>query len=253
MEQDKLRRTLIADLQYDNKFSDYKDKLYPIISRSSINCIPKWDFATRPNQHFENVEIRIPIPLINRAKDLEEVICGLVRYVYEEDDEYALKDVIIRPQIISPDFEEEKSNSVEFDKIQDILIQGIRDAKYLIWVAVAWFSNDVLYQELVRRKQAGIHIRVIVSDEDSNKKLLPKIKENFECVVVRRMGTWGTNRMHDKFCIVDLDYVMHGSYNWTNAANYNNETLVTTVDHNLVKNFADEFMKLYSENMIDVN
>ena len=181
------------------------------------------------------------------------MICGLVRYVYEEDDEYALKDVIIRPQIISPDFEEEKSNSVEFDKIQDILIQGIRDAKYLIWVAVAWFSNDVLYQELVRRKQAGIHIRVIVSDEDSNKKLLPKIKENFECVVVCRMGTWGTNRMHDKFCIVDLDYVMHGSYNWTNAANYNNETLVTTVDHNLVKNFADEFMKLYSENMIDVN
>lgn len=48
--------------------------------------------------------------------DLEEVICGLVRYVYEEDDEYALKDVIIRPQIISSDFEEEKSNSVEVDK-----------------------------------------------------------------------------------------------------------------------------------------
>lgn len=57
-------------------------------------------------KHFENVEIRIPIPLINRVMNLEEVICGLVRYVYEEGDEYALKDVIIRPQIISSDFEE---------------------------------------------------------------------------------------------------------------------------------------------------
>lgn len=54
--------------------------------------------------------------------------------------------------------------------------------------------------------------------------------------------------MHDKFCIVDLDYIMHGSYNWTKAANYNGETLVTTVDRNLVKKFADEFLKIYNEN-----
>lgn len=76
------------------------------------------------------------------------MICGLVRYVYEEDDEYALKDVIIRPQIISSDFEEEKSNSVEVDKSQDVLIQGIRDAKYLMWVAVTWFSSNEYLQYL---------------------------------------------------------------------------------------------------------
>ena len=54
--------------------------------------------------------------------------------------------------------------------------------------------------------------------------------------------------MHDKFCIVDLDYIMHGSYNWTKAANYNGETLVTTVDRELVRDFADEFLKMYNEN-----
>ena len=105
----------------------------------------------------------------------------------------------------------EVSNDVEFDRIQDVLIQGIRDAKYLIWVAVAWFSNEVLYQELLKKKQNGIHIRIIISDEDSNQNLLQGLKENFECVVVPRSGVWGTNRMHDKFCIVDLDYIMHGS------------------------------------------
>ena len=39
-----------------------------------------------------------------------------------------------------------------------------------------------------------------------------------------------------------------GSYNWTKAANYNGETLVTTVDRDLVKKFADEFLKIYNEN-----
>lgn len=43
-------------------------------------------------------------------------------------------------------------------------------------------------------------------------------------------------------------YIMHGSYNWTRAANYNGETLVTTVDRELVRDFADEFLKMYNEN-----
>ena len=62
------------------------------------------------------------------------------------------------------------------------------------------------------------------------------------------MGSEMCIRDSDKFCIVDLDYIMHGSYNWTKAANYNGETLVTTVDRDLVKKFADEFLKIYNEN-----
>lgn len=39
--------------------------------------------------------------------------------------------------------------------------------------------------------------------------------------------------------------VMHGSYNWTLTANYNEETLATALDHELVVKFAKEFMELY--------
>ena len=59
------------------------------------------------------------------------------------------------------------------------------------------------------------------------------------------MGSRGYNRMHDKFCIIYMDYVMHGSYNWTLTANYNEETLATALDHELVAKFAKEFMELY--------
>lgn len=145
MDSNALKRTLVADLQYDPQFLNCKDELFPIISRSSINCVPQYGFATRSYQHWENVEIRVPIPLMAKAIELEEKNDKLVYYVYEESDEYAIPDVELGPQIISSDIEPEISNSVEFDRIQDVIIKGIRDAQYLIWVAVAWFSNDILY------------------------------------------------------------------------------------------------------------
>ncbi|WP_035420469.1 phospholipase D-like domain-containing protein, partial [Hutsoniella sourekii] len=67
----------------------------------------------------------------------------------------------------------------------------------------------------------------------------------FDLKVIKKFGYYGNNRMHDKFCIIDLDYVMHGSYNWSKAANFNKETLATALDRKLVTNFAEEFMKLY--------
>ena len=91
--------------------------------------------------------------MISKATELKSKIDDLIYYVYEESDDYAIQDVKLRPQIIYSDVPLEVSNSVEFDRIQDVIVQGIRDAKYLIWVAVAWFSNDVLYQELLKKKE----------------------------------------------------------------------------------------------------
>ena len=48
-------------------------------------------------------------------------------------------------------------------------------------------------------------------------------------------------------CIIDFEYVMHGSYNWTKVAEYNDETLATALDRDFVKKFADEFICLYGK------
>lgn len=145
MDSNALKRTAVEVLQYDPRFSDVKNELYPIVSRSTVNCVPQFGFATRSYQHWEDVEIRVPVPMISKATELKSKIDDLIYYVYEESDDYAIQDVKLRPQIIYSDVPLEVSNSVEFDRIQDVIVQGIRDAKYLIWVAVAWFSNDVLY------------------------------------------------------------------------------------------------------------
>ena len=127
------------------------------------------------------------------------------------------------------------------------MIQEISDAKFIIWAAVAWFSNEAIYQELLVKKRQGLNVRIIVSQEDSNENMISKLKENkFDVVVITKGGNRGYNRMHDKFCIIDMDYVMHGSYNWTPTANKNAETLATALDHELVTKFAKEFMELYN-------
>lgn len=78
--------------------------------------------------------------------------------------------------------------------------------------------------------------------------MIDKLKsEKFDVKVIPKWGFQNYNRMHDKFCIIDMHYVMHGSYNSTQAANYNEATLATALDHELVSKFAQEFMDLYNE------
>ncbi len=237
--------TLINTLRFDSKYKDLKPLLLPIISRSTVNSVPQWAFAVRDGQRWENIELRVPVPLIDTANAHEKEIKDIFSYVYEETKDYALDKVLIRPRIISSNIDELVQNDVIFDEIQDTVVQGIRDAKYLIWVAVAWFTNETFYRELLAKKEAGVNIRVIVSDEESNQALLSKLQNHFDTVVVQRSGYYGNNRMHDKFCIIDMDYVMHGSYNWTASANYNGETWATAIDREFVKKFANEFIRLY--------
>ena len=160
---------------------------------------------------------------------------------YLQYDDYALHHFEIRPQVIdTPD--EVTEHNVVFDAIQDEVIQGIRDAKFIILVAVAWFSN-----EAIRKKEAKIKYK--------NNSLTGILKYKYDFKIERElvrscvhseMGSRGYNRMHDKFFIIDMDYVMHGSYNWTLIANYNEETLATALDYDLVAKFAKEFIELYN-------
>ena len=238
MDKNLFLKTVAEVLKYDDKYckAEYRDALIKLISRSKVNFVPQHEFANhgRSYQHWENIELRTPVPLLNEARVQGKNINDLFEYVYEEDKYYALGDIEIRPLVIDEP-EEIKEYTVVFDEIEDTIIQGIRDAKFIIWAAVAWFSNEAIYQELLAKKKQGLYIRIIVSQEESNINMISKLKENkFDVMVIPRWGSRGYNRMHDKFCIIDMDYVMHGSYNWTPTANYNEETLATVLNHELV-------------------
>ena len=66
--------------------------------------------------------------------------------------------------------------------------------------------------------------------------MFSKLKEKFDTILVQHYDFYCNNRMHDKFRIIDMDYVMHGSYNWTSTAKFNGEALATTMIESLLRN-----------------
>ena len=50
--------------------------------------------------------------------------------------------------------------------------------------------------------------------------------------------------VHHKFCIIDIKLVIHGSYNWTGSATYNNEAITIAENRELAEKFSSEFIKL---------
>jgi phosphatidylserine/phosphatidylglycerophosphate/cardiolipin synthase-like enzyme len=130
-----------------------------------------------------------------------------------------------------------------FEDNRKTVINCIRDAKYLIWVAVAWFTDEIIYRELIAKKNAGVNVQVIMLDDVINNNSGLVFRKKIEAYKVKPYGNY-ENIMHEKFCIIDLEKVIYGSYNWTNKAQYNDEHITVDSHHKSVQRFADEFIRL---------
>lgn len=132
----------------------------------------------------------------------------------------------------------------QFNDIKALLISEITKAKFTIWVAVAWFTDKELANLLYKKSKEGLNIQIILNDDRINLSLSGKLKIHFETYLVPE-----SNRklMHNKFCVIDLNRVIHGSYNWTNKAQYNNETISLIENRATAQEFANQFIKLKEE------
>lgn len=241
-------KTMIETIKYTDDYSDIKNNLLTILRYSLIDYNKTSVFGGKNGYFREYIDLRVPIPMIKEANKYKDELREIASKVYREIDDYEFWGLNIKPKPI--EFEEDfiKEHGVTFTEIKKEIIQGIRNAKYTIWIAVAWFTDEDLLEELIIKKDAGLNIRVITSDESSNQKLISKLEKNFDVKKVPLKGNYFSNRIHDKFCIIDFEYVMHGSFNWSKNANYNDETLATALDRDFAKKFAEEFIKLYNDN-----
>lgn len=241
-------KTMIETLRYDGDDYLNSNNLLTILRYSMIKYRPTGLWGKGRGKSQENIVLRVPVPMIKEARSLKDEFEKLASEVYLENDYDEFGHLEIKPKPVELDIDESKEHNVVFDEIKDEIVQGIRNAKYTIWVAVAWITDREIFTELLLRKQAGVNIRIITSEEDSNRYLINELESNFEVVKVPlKSGSYFTNRLHDKFCVIDLEFVMHGSYNWSKNATHNEETLATALDKDFVRKFADQFMKLYNE------
>ena len=113
-----------------------------------------------------------------------------------------------------------------FEKIEEQITSSISEAKDRVYVAVAWFSNHVIFDELIRALKREVRVKILILDDLLNRNefgLNFGIIENNGADV--RFANSKSRIMHNKFCVID-DKVITGSYNWTYHANKNRENII---------------------------
>lgn len=130
-----------------------------------------------------------------------------------------------------------------FKGIRKEILKELDQAQTHIRAAVAWFTNQDLFDKLCEQAAAGKHVELIVIDDFINN------------------GDWGLNfqhfidlgghlyygdphhPMHHKFCVIDDRTLFNGSYNWTYYAESKNveNTIKFKGNQPLIQQFIEEF------------
>lgn len=132
-------------------------------------------------------------------------------------------------------------NQAHFIDIQARILAALERAKLSIDVAMAWFTNDMLRDKLLEMQTRGIRVQLVIYNDGVNAKHgvdLSGLDHKF----VR--GFRG-GLMHNKFCVIDNQVVITGSYNWsTNAETRNDENISVQLDPEQATEYSVEFRRL---------
>lgn len=131
-----------------------------------------------------------------------------------------------------------------FADIEFHIIKYIRKAENRLLAAIAWFTNVNIAKELVAKK--NINIEIIVDDNDINRnsQSILLLQQNHIDVTFVKDLSKKYYLMHNKFCIIDNEIVMTGSYNWTKNANSNDENISINRDRINAALYNHEFRRI---------
>lgn len=173
--------------------------------------------------------------------DIDKAIEGLNPLL--QQDGFRYEKIEGQYKIVGANLPDEIEVEIHFAEIQKKIIEQLSRAKFMIWIAVAWFTDQKLFDVLISKKKEGVNIQVIIMGDEINDEHGFHHEEYFETYRRKPTGLY-ENIMHHKFCIIDLKTVIHGSYNWTSKARYNRETITIDDSREIAEKFAAEFIKL---------
>lgn len=139
---------------------------------------------------------------------------------------------------------------VHFTNIHSHIINHISKAESDLKICVAWFTDVDIYKSILNVQKKGVLVYIIVANHEFNKKSKVDFKE-----LLNNKGNVGyigslndtvsDKLMHNKFCIIDNEIVITGSYNWTFKARMNDENIIVIKDQpSVISKFAVKFESL---------
>ena len=135
-----------------------------------------------------------------------------------------------------------------FEGISKRIEKELKTAKSSIYIAVAWFTNKNLFDVLLEKAQDGIHVQLMLSNDHINTNShIDHTQLRTKNSAAYLIGDGDRDLMHNKFCVIDGDTVINGSYNWSYKAERNHESIVITKgDTFLAEQFIEQFKKICS-------
>lgn len=140
-----------------------------------------------------------------------------------------------------------------FSGIQDVIVRQILNAKESLKIAMAWFTNPVIFDSLLKACRKGIEVTLLINNDLINNRPngLPfnKLIQNGAQLYIAE----SPSLIHHKFCIIDEKVVIDGSYNWTVLAEKNNDENIVVIENGKVINdFVSAFDNL-TDNCTEVD
>lgn len=150
--------------------------------------------------------------------------------------------LVLNNQVKNPKEIEE----VYFSGIRQKLLQELNEAKKTIFVAVAWFTNDDLFDMLCMKLKQGVKVELIIINDYINNWEFGLPFQTFVDLGGKLYLSEYPSIMHHKFCLIDNETIFNGSYNWTYYAEMRNDEncMLFKGKPNLMKEFKTEFKKL---------
>ncbi len=137
-----------------------------------------------------------------------------------------------------------------FVDIQGEVIALLSTAESRIQAAISWLTDEKIINTLMGiAARQTVFVEIIINDDDINRKsnVLLGLLQSAGVRIHYFDPTMGL--MHHKFCLIDDNFLIAGSYNWTySAANRNEESiLIIDGDDALISHFSDEFRQIKSK------
>lgn len=140
-----------------------------------------------------------------------------------------------------------------FNNIHIEIINQIEAAQSDIKICVAWFTDFDIYSKIVAKQKSCVNVEVIVSNHEFNKRSRVDFKEllkhNGKVGYIGNINDGSKDKfMHNKFCIIDNNIIITGSYNWSFKARSNDENILVVKNvSELVKQFTNKFYEIKPE------
>lgn len=176
---------------------------------------------------------------------------GESRGVVTEPSNRQIEQIKIPELPLMPEKDKEKENSktaeyeVYFSDILKNLQNELTKVRSSLRIAVSWVTNYTLFRQIKELAENGIKVQLITNNDlINNGGYCLNLNELIDAGVDISLVEY-PHLLHDKFCIIDDNVVINGSYNWTrfSANNYEN-IVISRSDEKLANAFKEEFAYL---------